>query len=509
MSFDVSDPHGIEPDAVLPDGRLFLGGEWVAGTGAEIVSRFPADGSLNRRLAGASRADGERAIEVAARAQADPDWRDMAPHERARILQRIGDGIERAAPRISYVQSRDTGKTLAETRALALSAAATFRYFAAVLETSDDLLTSRRGGEMTLSVHEPLGVVAAITPWNSPIASDAQKLAPALAAGNAVILKPASWSPLTALLLGRICEEAGLPKGLLSVLPGAGSEIGALLVEHPQVRRVAFTGGTSTGRSLAVEAARKLMPVSLELGGKSPVAVFADADMDVAVAGVLFGIFSSTGQSCIAGSRLFVERSVLDAFRARLVAATEALPVGHPFDPATRVAPLIDPRHRDEVAAHVSRAVAEGGRILTGGGPPDDPALAEGCYFRPTIIEGLPNDSALCREEVFGPVLALLPFEDEADLIRQANENEYGLAAGIFTRDFPKAWRVARAIEAGTVWINTYKRFSISTPFGGDGASGMGREKGREGLRAWQAQKGIYADLTGAPIPWAALPATA
>ena len=509
MSFDVSDPHGIDPDAVLPDGRLFLGGEWVAGTGAEIVSRFPADGSLNRRLAGASRADGERAIEAAARAQADPDWRDMAPHERARILQRIGDGIERAAPRISYVQSRDTGKTLAETRALALSAAATFRYFAAVLETSDDLLTSRRGGEMTLSVHEPLGVVAAITPWNSPIASDAQKLAPALAAGNAVILKPASWSPLTALLLGRICEEAGLPKGLLSVLPGAGSEIGALLVEHPQVRRVAFTGGTSTGRSLAVEAARKLMPVSLELGGKSPVAVFADADMDVAVAGVLFGIFSSTGQSCIAGSRLFVERSVLDAFRARLVAATEALPVGHPFDPATRVAPLIDPKHRDEVAAHVSRAVAEGGRILTGGGPPDDPALAEGCYFRPTIIEGLPNDSALCREEVFGPVLALLPFEDEADLIRQANDNEYGLAAGIFTRDLPKAWRVARAIEAGTVWINTYKRFSISTPFGGDGASGMGREKGREGLRAWQAQKGIYADLTGAPIPWAALPAPA
>ena len=344
----------------------------------------------------------------------------------------------------------------------------------------------------------------AITPWNSPIASDAQKLAPALAAGNAVILKPASWSPLTALELARIADAAGLPKGLLSVLPGSGREIGNLLVEHPDIAKISFTGGTSTGRSLAEKAGRKLMPVSLELGGKSPTIVFDDADIEVALAGILFGVFSSTGQSCIAGSRLFVQRGIYDAFVPRLVAATKRLRVGHPFAEGTQVASLIHQDHRDEVAGHVARALEDGGRLLCGGGAPDGAEYAEGSYYLPTIIEGLGNDARLCRDEVFGPVLAVLPFDDEDEVIAQGNDNDYGLACGIWTRDFPRAWRVARAIRAGTVWINTYKQFSISTPFGGDGASGIGREKGRQGMRAYMRQKAIYADLTGAPHPWAA-----
>ncbi|MAM63179.1 MAG: aldehyde dehydrogenase [Maritimibacter sp.] len=493
----------MDVNAELPEGKLFLAGEWRDGRGAEITSIFPADGRVNRVFRGASAADGEEAIAKAKAAQADPAWRALKPHERARLLYRIADGIEANAERISRIQSRDTGKTLAETGALAASAAGTFRYFGAVLETMDEELTTRRGPAMTLSVYEPMGVVAAITPWNSPIASDAQKVAPALAAGNAVILKPASWSPLTALELARIVDAAGCPKGLFSVLPGSGREIGNLLVEHPDIARVSFTGGTETGRALAVKAAQKLMPVSLELGGKSPTIVFADADMDTAIAGVLYGIFSSTGQSCIAGSRLFVERSIFDSFVSRLVAATERLVVGHPFDPATQVAPLIHMDHRDEVAAHVAQALADGAELLTGGRAPEGPEYDGGSYYLPTILSSLPNTARLCREEVFGPVLAVLPFDDEADVIAQSNDNDYGLACGIWTRDFPRAWRVGQAIQAGTVWHNTYKQFSVSTPFGGDGASGIGREKGRQGLRAYMRQKGFYTDLTGAPIPWA------
>lgn len=489
-------------DTTLPDGRLYLGGTWREGQGAEITSVFPADGTVNRVLRGASTADGEEAIALAKAAQ--PAWGALKPFERARVLYRIADGIEANAARISRIQSRDTGKTLTETAALAASAAGTFRYFAAVAETMDDELTARRGTAMTLSVHEPLGVVAAITPWNSPIASDAQKVAPALAAGNAVILKPASWSPLTALELARIVDEAGLPKGLLSVLPGSGREIGNLLVEHPDIAKVSFTGGTSTGRTLARKAAEKLMPVSLELGGKSPTIVFADADMDLAIAGILFGIFSSSGQSCIAGSRLFVERSIYDGFVERLVAATRALKVGHPFEAGTQVAPLIHMDHRAEVADHVARALDEGAELLCGGAAPEGEDYASGSYYLPTILAGVDNTARICREEVFGPVLVVMPFDDEADVIAMSNDNDYGLACGIWTRDFPRAWRIGSAIKAGTVWHNTYKQFSISTPFGGDGDSGIGREKGRQGLRAYMTQKSFYTDLSGAPHPWAA-----
>lgn len=485
----------------LPDGRLYLGGDWREGRGAEITSVFPADGSVNRVLRGASSDDGKEAIARAKAAQ--PAWGALKAFERARVLYRIADGIEANAARISRIQSRDTGKTLTETGALAASAAGTFRYFAAVAETMDEEMTAQRGSALTLSVHEPLGVVAAITPWNSPIASDAQKLAPALAAGNAVILKPASWSPLTALELARIVDEAGLPKGLLSVLPGSGREIGNLLVEHPDIAKVSFTGGTSTGRTLARKAAEKLMPVSLELGGKSPTIVFADADQNQAIAGILFGIFSSSGQSCIAGSRLFVERAIYDGFVTRLVAATRALKLGHPFEAGTQVAPLVHMDHRAEVADHVDRAIAEGAELLCGGKAPEGEDFDKGSYYLPTILAGVTNKARICREEVFGPVLVVMPFDGEDDVVALSNDNDYGLACGIWTRDFPRAWRIGRAIKAGTVWHNTYKQFSISTPFGGDGESGIGREKGRQGLRAYMTQKSIYTDLSGAPHPWA------
>jgi betaine-aldehyde dehydrogenase len=489
-------------DVALPDGKIFVAGEWITGGGAEITSVFPADGTVNRVLRGASIEDLDTAIEGAVAAQRVPAWRNLKPHERAAFLHRISEGIAQNIDRIAHIQTRDTGKTLTETRALAASAAGTFRYVAAALETLEDTITPSRGDYLTMSVHEPMGVVAAITPWNSPIASDAQKVAPALAAGNAVILKPASWSPLVSLELARIIEASGLPKGLFSVVPGAGALIGDRLVSHAAISKVAFTGGTEVGRGLAVTAARKLMPVSLELGGKSPTIVCADCDIEQALAGVLFGIFSSSGQSCIAGSRLFVERAIYSAFVARLVAATTALKVGHPMQAGTQVAPLIRAPHRAAVEAHVAAARAEGGIVLAGGARPE--GLDAGTYYLPTIISGLPNDARLCREEVFGPVLAVMPFDTEETLIAEANASAYGLAAGIWTRDITKAWRLGRALDAGTVWINTYKQFSIATPFGGLKQSGIGREKGREGIRAYQHQKALYMDLSGRPLPWAA-----
>jgi betaine-aldehyde dehydrogenase len=346
-------------------------------------------------------------------------------------------------------------------------------------------------------------VIGAIAPWNSPVASDAQKIAPALAAGNAVVLKPAEWTPLVSLALGRIIADSGLPAGLLSVLPGAGSVVGEAIVTHPGVGKVSFTGGTSTGRRIAHAAAEKLMPVSLELGGKSPTVVFEDADIDAAINGILFGIFSSSGQSCIAGSRLFVADALRDEFVERLVDKTRSLRIGHGLDPATQIAPLVHHRHRDAVAGHVERARAEGGRILTGGHAPEGAAYERGAFYLPTVIDGLPNTSATCQEEIFGPVLAVLSFKDEDDLVAQANDSVFGLACGLWTRDYRTAWRVARRIEAGTVWVNTYKQFSSSTPFGGVKESGLGREKGRAGIAAYSRQKSVYWGLDEAPHAWA------
>ncbi|MDF2117953.1 aldehyde dehydrogenase [Roseiarcaceae bacterium H3SJ34-1] len=487
----------------MPRDTLYLGGEWRKGNGAEISSVFPADRSPNATISGASAADVEEAIARAQAAANAPAWKRLKPHERAGYLYRISEGIARNVDRISYIQTRDTGKTLGETRALAMSAAGTFRYFAAVCETEEDQITPSRGDYLTLSRWEPIGVVAAITPWNSPIASDAQKIAPALAAGNAVILKPASWSPLVSLELARIIDETDLPKGLLSVLPGSGSVVGDLLVTHPAVGRVSFTGGTAVGRALARKAAEKLMPVSLELGGKSPTIVFADADIRQTIAGILFGIFSSSGQSCIAGSRLYVERAIYREFVEQLVAATRALKVGHPFEASTQVAPLIHEDHRGSVERFIAGARRDGGNILAGGQRPTGAGYDEGIYLEPTIIADADPASEICREEVFGPVLAVFPFDAEEDVIRAGNDNDYGLACGIWTRDVVKALRVGRDITAGTIWINTYKQFSISTPFGGMKASGVGREKGRDGLRAYMQQKSYYIDTSGAPLPWA------
>ncbi|EPK5024218.1 TPA: aldehyde dehydrogenase [Pseudomonas aeruginosa] len=482
---------------------ICIAGEWRAGGGDLYESLYPATGEAVARLHAASLEDVEEAMAGAHRAFRESSWAQRKPHERATVLYRIAALIRERSEELAQLQRLDNGKPIRETRNLVASAAATFQFFAAACETLEESITPSRGDFVSMSVYEPMGVVVAITPWNSPIASEAQKLAPALAAGNAVVVKPAEITPLAALALARICDEAGLPRGLVSVLPGKGALIGDALTRHPLARRVSFTGGTRTGKHIARIAADKMMPVSLELGGKSPTMVLADADLDHAVAGVLYGIFSSSGESCIAGSRLFVASERYDEFMERLATGAAALRVGNPADERTQMGPLISARHRESVERYVEMGVAEGGRLRTGGVRPHGAAFDRGYFYTPTIIEGLTNDARLCQEEVFGPVLVAMPFDSEEALIEEANDSCYALAAGIWTRDFQRAWRLGRAVQAGTVWINTYKQFSISTPFGGWRDSGLGREKGRLGILQYMEQKSLYWGLNEQPLAWA------
>jgi betaine-aldehyde dehydrogenase len=489
-----------ESKELLP---LFIAGERRLGRGDEGATHYPATNEAVARLRAASADDVQEAIAAADHAFRTSGWAQKKPHERAAVLHRVAALIRERAEPLAQRQRLDNGKPISETRNLVASAAGTFQFFAAACETMEEQITPSRGDFLTMSVYEPMGVVAAITPWNSPIASEAQKLAPALAAGNAVVVKPAEVTPLMALELAAICEEAGVPKGIVSVLCGRGSVIGDAITQHPLVKRVSFTGGTSTGKHIARIAADKMMPVSLELGGKSATMVLEDADLDHAVNGVLYGIFSSSGESCIAGSRLFVARKLYAAFMDKLVAKAAALRVGDPADERTQMGPLITAKHRETIEGFVKLGLEEGGRLLTGGRRPEGEVFARGHFYLPTILEGLKNGDRICQEEIFGPVLVAMPFDDEDDLVRQANDSVYALAAGIWTRDYKRAWRIGRAVQAGTVWINTYKQFSISTPFGGWRDSGLGREKGRLGIQQYMEQKSLYWGLNEHPLAWA------
>jgi betaine-aldehyde dehydrogenase len=481
---------------------FFVNGEWTYGSGSAFESIDPADGSVAAVIAEALEPDVDAAVHAARLALERPSWRDLRPHQRARLLARFADVIDEDRDGLAGAQMQDNGKTVAECRAQTSAAAAVVRYYAAVCETFEDAITPARGDFLSLSTHEPIGVVAAVTPWNSPLTLEAQKFAPILAAGNAVILKSSEITPQVSLRYAGLAARAGFPPGVFNVLTGFGRPLGEALVRHPGVDMVTFTGGTATGRAVATIAAERLIPVMLELGGKSPNIVFEDADLEHAVAGAAYGIFASGGQSCIAGSRIFVHEAVYDGFVARLVDVARRLHIGPPTDPATEVAPMASFPHRDQVQRQVERARADGAQLLCGGAPPQDGALRSGAYFTPTVLAVHDNRMAIAQEEVFGPVASVLRFRDEDDLIQQANDTVFGLACGLWTADYKKALRVARRIKAGTVWVNTYRQVSISTPFGGVKASGLGREKGIEGMRVYMAQKSIYLGLNERPIAW-------
>lgn len=468
-----------------------IGNTWRTGGGQAFASIDPSTGKQVAQIASASSSDIDEAVAAAKSALSDPAWRDLKFHERARFLYKISDLMFAQIDYLAHVQMVDNGKTLTECRGQAISAASTFRYYGAVCETFESEVNTQRGPSMTMTVYEPVGVVAAITPWNSPLTLEAQKLAPILAAGNTVVLKPSEVTSRIALEYARIAIEAGLPPGVLNVTTGH-ADIGRALVDHADIDLVSFTGGTASGRAIAQACGAGLKPVVLELGGKSPHIVFADADLDRARKVVADGIFSGGGQSCVAGSRIFVEASVHDVFLKAICDQAGEFRMGAPGDAAVSMGPMVSFQHRENVAKAVEAARAEGAKILTGGDIPSEEALAQGAYYPATVISGATNQSRIAQQEIFGPVAVVIPFTDEQDLVRQANDTEFGLASGIWTSDFAKAWRVARAIRAGTVWINTYKETSISTPFGGFKQSGLGREKGRHGMRTYMEPKGLY-----------------
>lgn len=465
-----------------------------------LVSINPANGQEIGRVVRATAADVDTAVDVAWTAFRKQPWRNLRPDQRASVLYEIGRRLTAERDALARLQMLDSGKPLKECYNMVDSAAGHFRYYAAVCETWQNEVTSPRGEYFSMALAEPFGVVACITPWNSPIMNEAQKAAPALAAGNAVIIKPSEETPQLAIELVRICTEAGLPEGLIIALPGLGEDVGAALVSHPGVRMVSFTGGTETGRAIARIAGQRLIPVGLELGGKSPHMVFEDAHLEHAAAGVLSGIFGSAGQSCVAGTRLFVQKSIYGRFMDMLVERARAVRVALPDDPAVQMGPLVSQAHRDKVASYVDIGRAEGGNVLVGGYAPTESPLGQGWFYQPTIIDGLTNKARVCQEEIFGPVLVALPFENEDDVIEQANDTVFGLAAGMWTGDYARAWRVARSVEAGSVWINTYKQSHIATPFGGFKDSGIGREKGLHGLRLYSQVKSVFFGMHEKPM---------
>ncbi|WP_425489684.1 aldehyde dehydrogenase [Diaphorobacter ruginosibacter] len=480
---------------------MLIGDQWITSDTDALDSVNPANGSINCRITTASAAHVDAAVSAAREAASAKSWRDMLPHVRAQILGRISDGIRAHSDELARLQMIENGKVLSECKAQVASAASTYRYYAAVCETLGSEIPPSRGDYLSMTAYEPYGIVAAITPWNSPMTMEAQKIAPALAAGNAVLLKPSEVTPSVGLAVARIALEAGLPPGILNVLPGSGAVTGNAIIHHAGVRMVSFTGGTQTGRNIATVAAQRLIPVALELGGKSPHIIFDDANLDAAVNGVVDGIFEGSGQSCVAGSRLFVHRKVLDRVLQMLVDRANALRVDLPDAQGAQMGPVAGFRHRERIESIVESARREGGEILAGGVRPGEERLASGAFYRPTVITGLDNHATAVREEIFGPVLCVLPFDDEEDLVFQANDTAFGLASGIWTANYQRAWRVARALEAGLVWINTYKQLSIATPFGGFKESGIGREKGVTGVRLYQQSKGIYWSMNPANLP--------
>jgi (Z)-2-((N-methylformamido)methylene)-5-hydroxybutyrolactone dehydrogenase len=477
------------------DHQLFINGKSVfARDHGTFDSIDPSTGRPWGTFSAASADDVDDAVAAADRAFNEGEWPRLAVSERARLLRLLGDAVRDSAAGLADLETTDNGKAIRQTRGELAITPQWYWYFAGAADKVEGRHIPVSSSLSAVTTREPLGVVAAIVPFNSPVLLTSWKLGPALAAGNTVVVKPAPDTPATALRLAQLAAEVGFPPGVINVVCG-GDDVGQALVAHPQVSKIAFTGASETGAQIAREAAATLKRVSCEGGGKSAHIVFPDANLDQALTAAAAGVFISAGQTCVAGSRLLIQSSIFEQVVSRLAAKADALLVGPPMQESTHIGALTSQQQLDKVSGYVDLARAEGAHIAAGGTRPDGPGLDGGYYFRPTVISGVSNRSRICQEEIFGPVVSCLPFDDEQEAIAIANDVKYGLAGGVWTNDIRRARRVSAALRVGTVWVNNYRTIHWQIPFGGVKASGYGRENGLDAINDFTQVKTVVTDF--------------
>ncbi len=483
--------------------QMLIGGEQVnAASGATRELHDPASGELVAVVPEAGREDAARAIEAAREAFDHGPWRKTSALDRGKLLFKLAGAIQGKAAEIAALEVKSCGKPLAEAEFDVGDAANCFEFYGGLATKIHGETMSVPANSVSYVVREPIGVCGQIVPWNFPLLMAAWKLAPALAAGNTCVLKPSELTPLTALVLGELITEAGFPPGVVNIVTGPGAGVGEELAESALVDKIAFTGGTTTGRKVMTAAASNIKKISLELGGKNPNVVFADADFEAAVDGALFGAFANQGEVCSAGSRLLVERSIHDRFVEAMLAKIPKIKLGHGLEPGVKMGPLISAAHLAKVLGYIEIGKNEGATLACGGKRASGAGLDRGHFVEPTIFTGVRPEMRIAREEIFGPVLSVLPFDTEEEAIQLANDSEYGLAAGVWSRNVTRAFRVVRELRAGITWINTYHPTHNEMPWGGYKQSGIGRELGLHGIEAYLETKQINLNLDEAPIAW-------